>query len=90
MEQRFKDAVKRVEENNLADLLFYKKYSNDESLQKAYLDGYAIGVLSSILFTASYSGKIKCAEPELLQRALNGDKDAISTLENLINNKKET
>lgn len=88
MEQRFKWATKRVEENNLADLLFYKKYSNDESLQKAYLDGYAIGVLSSILFTASYSGKLECTDTELLQRALNGDKDAISTLENLINNNK--
>ena len=89
MEQLFEDAVKRVQENNLSDLIFHRKYSSDENLQKAYLDGYAIGVLSSILLTASYSGKLECTEPELLQRALNGDKEAISTLEYLINNRKK-
>lgn len=88
MEKRFEEAVKRVNENNLMDLLFYKKYSDDENLQKAFLDGYAIGVLSSLLITASPHGANSGDNTALLQRAINGDKDAIDELECLMNNEK--
>ena len=89
MKQRFEDAIKRVQENNLADLIFNKKYSKDENLQKAFLDGYAIGVLSSLLINNSEL-EVSCFEgnTELLQKALNGDKEAINLLEYLTNNKK--
>lgn len=71
MEQRFEKAVKRVHENNLTDLLFHKKYSDDENLQKAFLDGYAIGVLSSLVITASPHGVNFGDNTILLQKAIN-------------------
>lgn len=89
MEQRFKDAIKRVQEHNLADLIVYRKYSEDENLQKAFSDGYAIGVLSSLLINTSKL-EVPCFEgnTELLQKALIGDEEAINVLTNLMNNRK--
>lgn len=84
MEQRFEDAVKRVQENNLSDLIFHRKYSNDENLQKAFLDGYAIGVLSSLVITASQNSANFGNNTILLQKVINGDKDAIKELEKFI------
>ena len=84
MEQRFEDAVKRVQENNLSDLIFHRKYSSDENLQKAFLDGYAIGVLSSLVITASQNSDNFGNNTILLQKAINGDKDAIKELEKII------
>lgn len=88
MEQRLKKSIKRVQDNNLADLIFHKKYSDDENLQKAFLDGYAIGVLSSLAITDSQCSDNFGDNATLLQRAINGDKDAINELEYLSNNKK--
>lgn len=88
MEQRFEDAIKKVQGNNLADLIFHKKYSDDENLQQAFLDGYAIGVLSSIAITTSQCSDNFGDNTTLLQRAINGDKDAINELEYLTDNKK--
>lgn len=87
MEQRLKKSIKRVQDNNLADLIFHKKYSDDENLQKAFLDGYAIGVLSSLVITASQCSDNFGDNTALLQRAINGDKDAINELKYLTNNK---
>ena len=84
MEQRFEDAVNRVQENNLSDLIFHRKYSSDENLQKAFLDGYAIGVLSSLVITASQNSDNFGDNTILLQKAINGDKDAIKELEKII------
>lgn len=91
MEQRLKKSIKRVQDNNLADLIFHKKYSDDENLQKAFLDGYAIGVLSSLLICASNKDKLNDTfgeSRELLIKAINGNKEAIQKLEYLSNNKK--
>lgn len=84
MEQRFEDAVKRARENSLSDLIFHRKYSSDENLQKAFLDGYAIGVLSSLVITASQNSDNFGNNTILLQKAINGDKDAIKELEKII------
>ena len=84
MEQRFEDAVKRAQENNLSDLIFHRKYSSDENLQKAFLDGYAIGILSSLVITASQNSDNFGNNAILLQKAINGDKDAIKELEKII------
>lgn len=79
--EQFEESIKRVKENNLADLIFHKKYSDNENLQKAFLDGYAIGVLSSLVITASQRSDNVGDNTELLQRAISGDKDAINALE---------
>lgn len=84
MEQRFEEAVKRAQENNLSDLVFHRKYSSDKNLQKAFLDGYAIGVLSSLIITASQNSDNFGNNTILLQKAINGDKDAIKELEKII------
>lgn len=91
MEQRFEEAAKRVQEHNLADLIFHKKYSDDENLQNAFLDGYAVGVLSSLFVCASNKNEPNDTfgeNRELLKKAINGDKEAIQKLEYLISNKK--
>lgn len=91
MNNIFENAFKRVEENNLADLLLHKKYSDDENLQKAFLDGYSVGMLSSLMITPSQNenpDEVFDINTELLQKAINGDKEAISELEYLTNNKK--
>lgn len=86
MEQRLEESIRRVQENDLVDMIFHKRYSDDKNLQKAFLDGYAIGMLSSLAITASKSDNFG-ENTTLLQRAINGDKDAISTLEYLSNKK---
>lgn len=65
MEQQFEEAMKMVQENNLADLI----------------------LLTTALQNSEFSGCSK-ENSELLQKAINGDKEAISELEYLINNKK--
>lgn len=89
MDYRFEDALRLVKEHELSDLVFHKKYSDDEKLQTAFLDGYAIGVLSNLLmnFLQTKENKFK-VDREALMRALSGDKEAISEIEQELKNKK--
>lgn len=80
MEKFFEEAAQRVDKYNLSDLLLFHNYSTNKEMQKAFDDGYAIGVLSSLL----YSSLQQKGDTELFglyRAAINGDESAIRELE---------
>ena len=80
MEKFFEEAAKRVDKHNLSDLLIFHNYSTDKEMQKAFDDGYAIGVLSSLLYS-SLRLKEDTELFELYRAAINGDESAMRELE---------
>lgn len=74
------EAAKRVKERELSDCIIHKTYSDNEDIQNAFLDGCAIGMLTSIFMTMQPQPHETSKVDDILQKAINGDKEAIKKL----------